>query len=97
MQLAEYDEANGTELNHTLRTFMRMQYNAAATAKALFVARSSFLKRMARIEELTGIDLENYEERMYLALSYEIYESLGEVFAAAAHDASANSEDANAV
>ncbi len=97
MQLAEYDEANGTELNHTLRTFMRMQYNAAATAKALFVARSSFLKRMARIEELTGIDLENYEERMYLALSYEIYESLGEVFAAATQDASANSEDASAV
>ncbi len=76
-QLSEYDDANGTQLNHTLHAFIRLQYNAAATAKELFIARSSFLKRMSRIEELTGIDLENYGERVYLALSYEIYGSAG--------------------
>ncbi len=71
--LSEYDDANGTQLNHTLKTFIEMQYNAAATAKELFIARSSFLKRMARIEEITGINIDNYKERLYLALSYEIY------------------------
>lgn len=74
-QLKAYDEENHTQLNHTLKTFLRLQYNAAATAKDLFIARSSFLKRMDRIQHLTGIDLQNYRERVYLALSYEIYES----------------------
>ncbi len=75
LQLLEYDDANGTQLNHTLKTFIEMQYNAAATAKELFIARSSFLKRMDRIEEITGINLDNYQERLYLAMSYEINEN----------------------
>ena len=72
--LMAYDEENHTQLNLTLKTFIRLQYNAAAASKELYIARSSFLKRMSRIEKLTGIRLDNYRDRVYLALSYEIME-----------------------
>ena len=70
--LMKYDLENSTNLNETLHTFIELRYNAVASAKKLFVARSSFLKRLDRIHELTGIDLDDYETRIYLALSYQI-------------------------
>ncbi len=70
--LKHYDQENKTELNKTLKTFIQLRYNAASSAKELFIARSSFLKRLDRIHELTNVNLENFETRVYLALSYQI-------------------------
>lgn len=78
--LAHYDEANQTQLLHTLRMFMKCRYNASAAAKCLFVARSTLLNRLERIAELTGIDLDDFEERTYLAMSLHV-EQIGSVLA----------------
>lgn len=67
--LIAYDSEHGAGLLDTLKTFMRCRYNATDASKALFVARSTLLNRLDRINELTGIDLDNPEERLYLALS----------------------------
>ena len=67
--LVRYDERHGTELLHTLSTFMKHRYNATAAANELFVARSTLLHRLARIEELTKLDLDDLVDRTYLALS----------------------------
>ncbi|MGE4353024.1 MAG: PucR family transcriptional regulator [Oscillospiraceae bacterium] len=72
--LREYDNKNNTELNLTLRTYIRLQYNAVSASRALCIARSTFLKRLARIQALTDIDFNNHHQRTYLALSYEIFE-----------------------
>lgn len=72
--LAEYDRRNNTELNRTLKAYIVNQYNAVAAAGELCVARSTFLKRFARIQELTGIDLGELSQRVYLALSYELFD-----------------------
>ena len=67
--LARYDEERGTELLRTLSAFARNRYNATVAADELFVARSTLLNRLKRIEELTGIDLDSFEERVYLGMS----------------------------
>ena len=67
--LARYDEERDTELLRTLSTFARNRYNATVAADELFVARSTLLNRLKRIEELTGIDLDSFEERVYLGMS----------------------------
>ena len=67
--LARYDEGHGTELLHTLAAFVRHRYNATAASEALYVARSTLLNRLDRIYELTGIDLGDFEERVYLEMS----------------------------
>lgn len=71
--LLDYDKENNTELSRTLQVYIEQQYNAVSTAAALCVARSTFLKRFARIQELTHIDLDDLQERIYLALSYELF------------------------
>ena len=67
--LLSYDEANGTDLLHTLATFMRCRYNATSAARELFVARSTLLHRLTRIEELVKVDFDNPADMAYLALS----------------------------
>lgn len=70
--LEEYDRANGTDLNHTLRTYIDCQYNAVEAARRLYIARGTFLKRMNRIYRLTDLNLEDSEKRNYITISYDI-------------------------
>lgn len=71
--LREYDQKNQTVLLETLEVYLREQYNAVAASKKLCVARSTFLKRMERIDALTGIDLEAERERLYLEVSFALF------------------------
>ena len=70
--LARYDEEHGTDLTRTLHVFMQCRYNATEAANRLFVARSTLLNRLVRIDELTHVDLEDLKERIYLGLSLEM-------------------------
>lgn len=71
--LETYDrEHPGTDLALTLREYLRQQYNATHTAEKLHIHRTTFLYRLRRIEELTGIRLENEETRLHLQLSYAL-------------------------
>ena len=45
---------------------------AGQPAMSLFVARSTLLNRLVRIDELTHVDLEDLKERIYLGLSLEM-------------------------
>ena len=72
--LEEYDSRRGTELARTLYTYVRLHFNSVAAAKELYVARSTFIKRMTRISELTGINLDDFAQCTYLQLSYLLTE-----------------------
>ena len=74
LSLLRHDAQHGTELLHTLNTFMDCRYNATAAADRLFVARSTLLNRLERIQEMTGIDLDSLDERAYISLSFNIIE-----------------------
>lgn len=85
LKLYDYDRKNETSYYKTLKTYVRLQYNAVASAKALYIHRSSFINRMERIRELTSLNLEDADERLYLLLSFRIldeYEVSGEKRAA---------------
>lgn len=72
MNLMHHDEAHGSDLVHTLSTYMENRYNAVLAAQKLFVARSTLINRLERIVELTGINLDDFDERIYLALSLKL-------------------------
>ena len=78
LRLEEYDRENGTELGKTLRLYIANRFNAVSTAKELFVARSTFLKRIERIGELTGLEWSNPTALAYIAVSYRLADMYSE-------------------
>lgn len=72
IQLEEYDALHEGNLKETLRLFLQNRCGYTDTAEALFIHRSTLLYRLRRIQELTGLNLDSYETRLHLALSYLI-------------------------
>ncbi len=70
--LEDYDNKNNAELYHTLYVFLRCNCSLVQTAQTLHIHRNSLLYRIERIRELTGVDLEDPDNREYLSLSYLI-------------------------
>ena len=56
----------------TLRVYMQQSMNQIHTANALFIHRNTLKYRLARIEELTDIDLSDADEKLYLSLSLRL-------------------------
>lgn len=76
--LKDYDRKNGTDLYRTLRTYLMAERNATLTSQRLQIHRSTLPHRLNRIQELTGIDLDNFRNRMYLMMSFAL-EEMGEI------------------
>ncbi len=74
LELKAYDEAHHTDYYHTLKTYVENQQNAVQTAKKLFIHRSTFLYRMEKIEELTKLDLRDYDTLLYVMMTFRILE-----------------------
>lgn len=55
-RLAQEDEATGSELVKTLYYFLRCNFNTSQAADKMFVHRSTFIRQMKKIKDLTGID-----------------------------------------
>lgn len=72
--LKEYDEREHTELTTTAKEYMKRRYNVTETAKALFVHRTTLIFRLQRIEKLTGIRWERWEERLWIGITFELME-----------------------
>ena len=70
MKLAHYDEVNHSGLFNTLKVYLEYDRNAQRCANVLFLHRNSLQYRIRRIQEITGVDLDNPKERCYLRLSF---------------------------
>lgn len=70
--LADYDAEHGTEHARTLVCFLRNSQNTTHAADALFIHRTSFMRRMAQIQNLVEIDLDDSDEVLYLLLSAKL-------------------------
>lgn len=64
--LDEYDRENNTEYANTLLSYLDHQCNATETAKALYIHRNTFIKRLDKIKELLYTDLETMEDVLAL-------------------------------
>lgn len=72
--LLAYDEARGTRYFDTLKTFLLLERDIPKTAQALIIHRTTLLYRIQKILDLTGLDLENPDQRLYLLLSLRLLE-----------------------
>jgi purine catabolism regulator len=71
--LADYDRKQGAELLKTLEAFFANLSNLARTADALHVHRNTLLYRIERIEAISGLKLENAEDRLALWLALKAH------------------------
>ena len=70
LTLHRYDQERGTSYCDTLLALYRCRSNATMAARELYIARSTLLDRLERIQELTGFRVDaDMVERMYMALS----------------------------
>lgn len=70
--LADYDQANHTELVRTLQAYLQATCNLTVTARTLFVHPNTLRKRMQHITHLTGLDIKDAKTCFNLAASLEI-------------------------
>jgi hypothetical protein len=74
LKLKEYDDQHHQDLYHTLYVYLKNNLRSVNAAKELFIHRSTFLYRIERIKEITGISPETKEDQWYLMLSYKLLE-----------------------
>lgn len=67
-ELADLQAVDDGHLLETLETFLDQAGQVKATAAALFLHRASLYQRLRRIEELTGMDLDDGQVRLRLHL-----------------------------
>lgn len=67
--LTSYDAKNHSSLVETLDAYFRHDASLGAAAEALHLHRNSLAYRLRRICELTGLDLDNLEDRFRLQLA----------------------------
>lgn len=78
--LLEYDQKQHSDMVHTIYEYMKNRYNVTQTAQALFIHRTSMLFRLQRIEQLTNIDWNSWNDRVHLAVTFELMKQCGENF-----------------
>ncbi len=70
-RLIQHDQDSQSTQNgyvHTLRTFLNNGMNAAKTASDLYIHRSTLSERLQRINRLLGADLDDPDQRLYVAM-----------------------------
>lgn len=70
--LMDYDEQNNTEYAYTLYTFLISEYNITHAADKIFIHRTTFVRRMERIKELTQVNLNDPDEVLQILLSFKL-------------------------
>jgi|GEM_PF-3259795 len=71
-RLMAYDAEHKTELCRTLEVYLSNSRSVTRSLEDLFVCRTTFLYRLNRIEEITGLDLNNPNTRLYLQLVFRM-------------------------
>lgn len=71
-KIVEHDERHASDLVPTLRTYYATHGNLSKTAEALFLHRNTVSYRLQRIEEITGLHLDDEEDRFRLQLALKL-------------------------
>ncbi len=69
-KLREYDKKHSTDFLDTLKVYIRNLCSTSDSAAQLHIHRNSFLYRINKIEEITGVDLREYHTFIHLADQY---------------------------
>ena len=77
LELMEHDRTQGTQYYDTLRAYLLCERNIPATAAALIIHRTTLTYRLGKILELTRLNLDNANLRLYLLISFQLLEQGG--------------------
>lgn len=72
LKLKNYDKQRNTEYYKTLYTFIFHKFNTSHAANALFIHRTTLISRLTKIFEISNINLDDYNTRLYLMISFYI-------------------------
>ena len=75
--LLEYERANDTDYLTTLTAYFRENNSPQRTAKRLHMHANTVAYRIRRIEEITGMTLSSYADRLVVQVAVEIVNGLG--------------------
>lgn len=75
-QLRESDKTQGTEYIKTLKAYIEHRGATGEISEALFIHPNTLRNRTKKIEEMTGIDLQDPQEFMNLIVALKIYSLL---------------------
>ena len=73
LTLIKYDELNKTEYVKTLYFYLLHNHNISLAADSLYIHRSTLLRRIEKIIELTNLDLKHMDEIIHLLVSYRLF------------------------
>lgn len=80
LEIAQYDRENQTNYLETLKVYLSYGKRMSATAKALFIDRSTLKYRLEKIRNLIGMDIDDPAAAMILDLSITMYSLQQEMF-----------------
>lgn len=72
--LVKYDNEKGTELIETLKNYFECAGNLKKISEEMYTHYNTVIYRIQRIKEITGIDFEDYEDRLNFQISLKILE-----------------------
>ena len=70
--LQEYDRRHHSNYAEVLYCYLKNQCSQTDTARQLNMHRSTLLRKLNRIQQMTGLDLTDYRTRLHLLLSCEL-------------------------
>lgn len=73
-KIIKYDEENNTVLLETLKILIDHNFKITETADTMFVHRNTLYKRMDRLADVTGYNLENSQSQLLLQLGLKIHD-----------------------
>jgi len=79
--LVEYDKRHRSSLMETIIAYFRHHGNVSQTAEALYIHRNTLSYRLDRIQEMTGQDLDNPDERLALQLALKLWQVRPDTYA----------------
>lgn len=68
-QLLKYDKSHNSSYTDTLRLYLAANCNIARTAKMLFIHRHTLIKRLEKIEAISGMKMEDYYARLHMSIA----------------------------
>ncbi|KUO51819.1 MAG: hypothetical protein APF76_02710 [Desulfitibacter sp. BRH_c19] len=74
-----YDKQNNTELLKTLKFYFKNDCNLRLTAESLFIHKNSVIYRVKKIEEITGLNMTNTDDRFNLQLCLKLGQIISDV------------------
>lgn len=74
--LSAYDKEHGTEYFKTLKSYLTHERDIPETSKDLVIHRTTLTHRLEQMKKVTNIDLDDEDKRLYLLISFKLYEKL---------------------